>query len=133
MFKKLKFDKHHRFEWFGVGVVALAIVMLFISISAFVVQTKQNNENKANRVIYTQKFGTSLSGLKGQVERIYRSDDKTKVFLLLHWDSGSSAKLSLNSKNYQMFLTGATTSGSEIKGEYLQHESVTGRLNCTTW
>ena len=126
MFKKLKFDKHHRFEWFGVGVVALAIVMLFISISAFVVQTKQNNENKANRVIYTQKFGTSLSGLKGQVEKIYRSDDKTKVFLLLHWDSGSSAKLSLNSKNYQMFLTGATTSGSEIKGEYLQHESVTG-------
>ena len=83
MFKRFKFDKHHRFEWFGVGVVALAIVMLFISISAFVVQMKQNNENKANRVIYTQKFGTSLSGLNGQVEKIYRSDDKTKVFLLL--------------------------------------------------
>ena len=126
MFKRFKFDKHHRFEWFGVGVVALAIVMLFISISAFVVQMKQDNENKANRVIYTQKFGTSLSGLNGQVEKIYRSDDKTKVFLLLHWDGGSSAKLSLNSKNYQMFLTGATTSGSEIKGDYLQHESVTG-------
>lgn len=111
MLKKLKFDKHHKFEWFGVGVIFLVIVMLFITVSAFVVKSKQDKDTMANRVIYTQKFSTSLSGISGTVEKIYRSDDNTKAFILLHWADGSSINLSINSKNYQMFLTGANNSG----------------------
>ena len=126
MLKKLKFDKHHKFEWFGVGVILLVVVMLFITLSAFVVKSKQDKDTMANRVIYTQKFSTSLSGISGTVEKIYRSDDNTKAFILLHWDGGSSINLSINSKNYQMFLTGANNSGSDITGEYLKHDQVTG-------
>lgn len=120
------FDKHHKLERFGVMFVALFLVMAVIISIAFVGKIKTDNQNMADTVIYTQKFSTSLSGVDGSVYNIYRSADKTKLFVVLNIKNISN--ISVNAKNYQMFLTGGKVSGDTIVGDYLEHEAVSGSI-----
>ena len=124
--KLFKFDKHHKFERFGVIFCSLFLVMLIIVSIAFVDKLQTDNETMDNKVIYTRNFQTSISEINGTVDNIYKNKDNTEAFLVLHLED--TTNISTDAKNYQMYLTGAKQSGDEIIGEYLEHESLRGSI-----
>lgn len=123
---KVGFDKHHRFERFGVIFSSLVLVLAIITSVAFVGKLQMDNKNLTNKVVYTTKFKTSLTNIEGSVNNIYRSRDNTKVFIVLNISDMSS--ISVNAKNYQMFLTGCKTVGDTVEGAVLEHPTVNGSI-----
>lgn len=102
------FSAHYAMERFGVLFISLSMCMVILLIS---IKIKVHNDNKqtlSEQVIYTTYVETSLTGQTGQVKGIYHNTDKTKCFVLLHFDDMSS--LSINAEYYQMFVTGFSTS-----------------------
>lgn len=123
---KLGFDKHHRFERFGVMSVSLFVIMAIIFTIAFVNKTQVDNEYMTNTVIYTNRFKTSLSDINGVVHNIYKNKDDTKAFIVLNIEDIS--KISVNAKNYQLFLTGCKRSGDNLETVDLINKTVNGSI-----
>lgn len=123
---KIGFDKHHKFERFGVIFGSLCLALVIVISTAFVGKMQLDSKNMTNNVIYTTKFTTSISNINGTVNNIYRSKDKTKLFLLLNISDISN--ISVNAKNYQLFLTGCEVKGENIVGMSLEHKNVNGSI-----
>lgn len=126
LFSKIFLDKHRKFERFGVIFGSLFLVLIIITACAFVEKSKLDNQTLVDKVIYTQEFKTSLTGIDGTVSNIYRSEDKTKLFIVLNISDIS--KISTDASNYQMFLTGCKQSGESVTTDYLEHKAVNGSL-----
>lgn len=111
LISKLKFDKHHHIERFGVSLIALSICMSgVVGVGAYS-YIEQNRENLSNQAIYTKAFVSSKSNIQGKVSNVFISKDKKKAFLLLKFDNINS--VSLNAKNYKAFLTGSDSKQSK--------------------
>lgn len=123
---KIGFDKHHKFERFGITFGSLFLVLIIITLVAFAGKVKADNSRLLNKTIYTTEFTTSKTDIKGTVENIYRSKDKTKLFILL--DISDVTNISVKADNYQMFLTGCSTTGNSVKSASLEHEAVNGSI-----
>lgn len=104
--EKLKLDRHHRIERFGVLFFVLVLLLSVVVTSIAIKKAKDDSVTLDNRVVYTNSFKTSLTEQSGTVEGIYKNEDNTKVFVLLKFKSMS--KMSTNAENYQMFLTGSS-------------------------
>lgn len=103
---KLKLDKHHRIERFGVMLLTLSILMSGLLASIVVKKTKDDALALSVRAMYTTHFTTSVTGISGDVVDVYRSDDGTRIFVLLKFSD--AAKISTDADTYQLFLTGST-------------------------
>lgn len=108
---KLKLDRHHKMERFGVLFFCLILAFGVLLTTIWIKKTEDDKVTLGTQVMYTSEFTSSKSGLSGSVQSIYCSDDRTKVFLLLRFNDINS--MSLDAKNYRLFL-----SGSDLNKEY---------------
>ena len=102
---KLKLGKHFRMERFALSFIVLFIGLSLVTGMCFVSHVKNQDTTITTRALYTTKFTTSKTQVTGTVEQVYVSNDKTRTFLLLHFDDIN--KVSANANKYQAFLTGA--------------------------
>ena len=77
--EKLRLDKHHKIERFGVTMSVLFVSLLCLTIAVCV---KRHNDNKVqlgDTPIYTTSFEMSLTHNEGSVVDIYRNKAGTKT------------------------------------------------------
>lgn len=102
---KLKLGKHYRMERFALSFCTLVVSLGLVTGLCFASHVKNQDTTITTRALYTTQFSTSKTNVGGTVEQVYVSEDKTKTFLLLHFDDIN--KVSTNADKYQAFLTGA--------------------------
>ena len=115
--QKLKLDRHHLMERFGVLMLVI-MAMLVSSIGlTFAKYRKDNSETLTSQAVYTSEFTTSKTELKGSVVNVFSNKNHTKSFVLLKFDSADS--MSIDAKNYEVYLTGSnmSTSKTELKSK----------------
>ncbi|MGI8306943.1 hypothetical protein [Saccharopolyspora hattusasensis] len=103
--KKFKLDSHHAIERFGVffGVFALTGVIVIggAGASAF----KASNDSLSHTALYTEKFETSKTSLKGDVDGVYTNKQGDKALVMMHFPA--KAQISYNAADYQAYLLGS--------------------------
>ena len=111
--QKLKLDRHHLMERFGVLMLVI-MAMLVSSIGlTFAKYRKDNSETLTSQAVYTSAFTTSKTDLTGSVVDVFSNKNHTKAFVLLKFDSTES--MSIDAKNYEIYLTGSNMSTSKTK------------------
>ena len=103
---KLKLDKHHKIEQFGIGFCAFALAFAFIFGHSFKVHIDNKNITLTSQAKYTQEGQFSLSGDTMNVVEVYRNNDYTKAFVLLEVANHDMSHLSTQATDYQMLMTG---------------------------
>lgn len=103
---KLKLGKHYRMERFSMMFCTLLVCLFAVTGFCAVTHMHQQDNSLVAKAVYSTKFELSRTGATGTVEDVYTSKDKTKTLLLMRFDDPD--KVSMNAKNYQMFLTGAS-------------------------
>ena len=111
LLSKLKLDKYHKIERFGIIFTTLLSLMLIVTISISIGYKREQGSQLDERALFTRSFSTSLSGVNGTVHEIYTNEANTKVFLLLEFED--SSKISVDANEYQMFLLGSSMDFSE--------------------
>lgn len=110
-FKMLRNRRHYRMEIFSVLLIFLMTVFLIVTALGFKVYLSKQSVELTNKAIYTTNFKTSLSEQNGKVEGVFKSKDGSKALLLIKFDS--TANMSIDAKNYQLFLTSANVKGND--------------------
>lgn len=117
-----KNGKHYRIERFGIMFVSLFLV-LCVSVGVCLrADMTYGEEQKKSQVIYTTSFRTSRTGVTGKVDGIFKSTDGKSCMVLLKFDD--ITKVSIDAKNYQMFLTTADVKGNAKKMSYRPSGSI---------
>lgn len=109
---KLKLGKHYRMERFSMMFGTMLVGLAIVTGVCFSMHMQQQDTALTERAIYSDGFKLSRTGLSGTVENVYTSKDKTKTFLLMRFEEPD--KVSMNAKNYQMFLTAANVQQNKI-------------------
>lgn len=107
------FDSHHKMERFCIMFISLVLVLALCYASGLKAHMDNQKLYLSAQALYTRSAEWSLAGGGVNVVDLYRDDNFTKVFLLLHMKNGM-ADLPTNANDYSLFLTGAE--GSVIKG-----------------
>lgn len=102
--EKLRLDKHHKIERFGVTMSVLFVSFLCLTIAVCVKRYNDNKVQIGDTPIYTTSFEMSLTHNKGSVVDIYRNKAGTKTAILLKFDDMSRMKT--DASNYQIWVTG---------------------------
>lgn len=102
--EKLRLDKHHKIERFGVTMSVLFVSLLCLTIAVCVKRYNDNKVQLGDTPIYTTSFEMSLTHNEGSVIDIYRNKAGTKTAILLKFDDMSSMKT--DASNYQIWVTG---------------------------
>ena len=106
---KFKLDKHHTIERFGVIVLSLIVITSLLLGFMGSRKMKLDSKNLSEKVIYTEKFTSSLTKTTGEVVGAYKNKSNKDFFLLIKFND--TTKVSTNAEDYQMFLTGSDVSG----------------------
>lgn len=115
---KLKLDKHHRIERFGVLFFSLVLVMTILVSISMVQHIKNQRIVLTDKAIYTTEDNWSLTGQSVQVVNMYRNENYTKSFILLKTNVD---KLSVDAHDYQILMTG-------YQGEVLKNKNAIGAV-----
>ena len=115
---KLKLDKHHRIERFGVLFFSLVLVMTILVSISMVQHIKNQRIVLTDKAIYTTEDTWSLTGQGVQVVNMYRNENYTKSFILLKTNVD---KLSVDAHDYQILMTG-------YQGEVLKNKNAIGAV-----
>lgn len=115
---KLKLDKHHRIERFGVLFFSLVLVMTILVSISMVQHIKNQRIVLTDKAIYTTEDNWSLTGQGVQVVNMYRNENYTKSFILLKTNVD---KLSVDAHDYQILMTG-------YQGEVLKNKNAIGAV-----
>lgn len=107
--KRLKLDGHHTMERFGIAAGAFVTTLAVIVGGTTITAMGNNAEKTAQTALYTPAFTTSKTNLSGKVEGVFVSEDRTRSFVLMSFDSSASAAISADASNYQAYLTAADT------------------------
>lgn len=123
--KRLKLDSHHTTERFGIVFAAFGVSVIVLT-AAMATSSVANTKADASQIaLYTPEFTTSKTGLSGDVAGVYVSEDSTRSLVLMEFSGASADGISVNSDNYQSFLTGSTMTmgnqelASSITGEFI--------------
>lgn len=111
LLSKLKIDKYHKIERFGIIFATLLSLMLIVTISISIGYKNEQGSQLNEQALFTRSFSTSLSGVNGTVHEVYTNEANTKAFLLLEFDE--TTKISVDANEYQMFLLGSSMDFSE--------------------
>jgi len=101
---KFGLDKHHVIERFGVLFIAALMFVIGTGISGFIQFEKIRHAALGTTAMYSSSFVTSMSGVHGTVEGVYTNNDKTRGFVLLHYDDIKS--ISIDAQNYNVYIMG---------------------------
>lgn len=101
---KFKLGRHYTMERFTIMFGSLLSVLLLLFVISWGKQTVAEKAQIGTQAKYTKDIEFSLSKTKGSVTDIFRTPDGKRAFVML--DIQDVSKLSLDSSNYQMFLTG---------------------------
>ena len=102
--EKITLGKHRGIERFGIGFCIIFLILLVAVVLSLNAQYQKDKLDLSDRVVYSSKFETSLSQVKGTVEGVGISTDKTKFFMLMKMEDMKN--LPTDAAMYQMFLTG---------------------------
>ena len=109
--KKFRLDRHHVMERFGVVFLLLVAMLSFTIAMTFIKYRKDSKETLSSQAIYTTDFTTSRTEIQGSVYGVFTNKQKTKALVMLKFNNIES--LSVDAKNYQVFLTGSSPSGAQ--------------------
>lgn len=109
---KLMLGPHYKIERFGISFLLVCFILFIFMLMGIRYKVIADNELITNQAVYTEKFVTSRSDVSGKVVNVYNNADRTRSFVLCKFDD--IAKVSLNAKNYQAFLTGANIKGNSL-------------------
>lgn len=97
-------DRHHVIERFGVLFIICTMFLAGTCISGFVQYEKKQHASLSSVAAYTSAFKTSKSGVQGTVQGVYTNTDKTRGFVLLHYDD--IKKISIDASKYNVLIMG---------------------------
>ena len=115
---KLKLDKHHRIERFGVLFFSLVFIMCVLTGISLKAHIENQHLVLTDQAVYTETAEWSLTGQEVSVVDIYRNEDCTRAFVLLHMDMSN---MSLDARDYQILMTG-------YQGETLKNKKAIGAV-----
>lgn len=100
---KLKLGKHYRMERFALLSGVFSVLFIFVVLGCFGSQVAKDANTLTDEAMYSTEFRSSRTGVSGSVDGVYVSQDKTRAFVLGHFEDIS--KISTDAEDYQMFLT----------------------------
>ena len=103
---KLKLDKHHRMEQFGIIFCVFMLAFAFIFGTAVKTHLSNKKLNLTAQAKYTETAQFSLSQEKVNVVEVYRNNDCTRAFVLLEIADHNMSNISTNANDYQILMTG---------------------------
>ena len=109
-FGRIMTNKHCRIERFCVTFSALAVLLLIIVGSSLKMQHDRGKLNLTQQVIYLSDSQWSRSGQTVKLEKVFRNQNSSRVFLLFKNITGSGsdmATISTNAADYEVFMTGS--------------------------
>ena len=104
---KTLFDRHHSLERFGVSFLLVFVLMVAMLGRMTYVHIQNNIIQLSDQAVYTRSFSTSKTNTVGSVVNVYGNKERTKVFLLLHFEDMS--QIPIVAEQYQMFMAGSNT------------------------
>lgn len=120
--KKFKLDSHHAIERFGVLVGVFAVLGVATVVPTVASAVHNNQADLASTALYTERFTTSRTDLRGDVDGVYRNDEGDRVLVLMHF--AADAAISYSADDYEAFLLGSDSTGNS--SEVVSTEGVTG-------
>lgn len=108
---KFKLGRHYTMERFIIMFVSLVGILGLLFVGSWGRHTIAQNAQAGTQAKYTQNIEFSLSGVKGSITNIYRDPDGKRAFVMI--DMPNVSNLSLDSSNYEMFLTGFNSNLSQ--------------------
>ena len=108
--EKFYMGKHQKMERFSFSFIALMLTFFVVLSVGFKQNLNFNSGQLKDIAVYNTTFKTSRTGINGKVIDVYGNENKTKAFVLLKFEDIGS--VSVDSKNYQMFLTPAQVAGN---------------------
>lgn len=100
--QKLKLDKHHKMERFGILFIVFCLLFTGIFSCSYYIQYKNSQVQLTSQALYAHKAKWSMSGKEVNIEEIYRNKDFTKAFIV--FNVGSMDDLSSSASDYQVFI-----------------------------
>ena len=104
--------RHFKLQIFGVMVLFTVMVFVINLITINVNYKKKLSAYMLANVQYTNSFQMCLSGVKGNVDKIYIDSSKTQCFILMSLTNTNSVTTSAD--KYQMLLTNVDNNGTSI-------------------
>lgn len=103
---KLKLDSHHAIERFGILFTAITATFALLLVGTVASAWQNGRASLDTRSIYTPSFTTSQTGLAGDLENVYISEDHTRAMVLMKF-SDIAGQLSTDATTYEAYLTGS--------------------------
>lgn len=97
--------KHRAIERFAATFLILSVLMAGLMGTIVFRKAAADSKMLASQSMYTKSVSMSRSHVKGTVESVMVSEDRTKAFLLLKMESMN--QLSASADDYMVFLTGS--------------------------
>lgn len=101
---RFKLGRHYMMERFSWMFISLLGVLLILFGASFGRHTIAQRSQIGTQAKYTENIEFSLSSVQGTVTDVYRNGEGTRAFVMI--DVPNVSELSLDSKNYEIFLTG---------------------------
>lgn len=101
---KFKLGRHYTMERFIIMFISLVGLLGLFFVASWGRHTIAQNAQAGTQAKYTENIEFSLSGVRGSITDIYRDPDGKRAFVMI--DVPNVSSLSLDSSNYEMFLTG---------------------------
>lgn len=102
------FSRHYAIERFGVVFIILSILMSSLTISIVWRKRSADKELAENRVIYTSSMSMSKTGARAEIIKFMVDKTRTKGFLLWKFEPEAMSSISIDAKDYQLFISSAT-------------------------
>lgn len=100
--RKLKLDRHHKMERFGVLFIVFCLLFTGIFSCSYYIKYKNSQVQLTSQALYTSKTKWSVSGKDVKIEEIYRNKNSTKAFIV--YNVGSMDDLSASANDYRVFI-----------------------------
>lgn len=104
--QKFKIGSHYKIERFGILFLVLSFLLSFLTAVAWIKDIEVEDNAFKTVVGYTTSFKSSLSKASGDVVNVFENAQKTKVFILLKFDSDSVPNISTDANMYRLLVTG---------------------------
>lgn len=104
LLEKLKLDKHHRMERFGVSFATVSGILFLSLVMNGVHAHKVESQMLSDKAVYTKQADFSKSGIEATTAGVFVSPDKKTAYLLLQF--ADMRNLSLNPNKYVAYITG---------------------------
>ena len=101
------FSRHYAIERFGVVFIILSLLMSSLTISIVWRKKQADKELASNKVLYSYSMTMSKTGAHAEIIKFMVDKTRTHGFLLFKFDEEAMDLISIDAKDYKIFISSA--------------------------